>query len=214
MDMDKQAVVTAYRRLSGQYDRFFGAVFEQGRDLSVKKMACQPGDRVLEVGVGTGLSLQHYPRGVVVDGIDVSPDMLEHARARLDSEQEKRITLQVMDAQQLAFEDDSFDKVVAMYVASVVPGPEQLIAEMKRVCRPGGDIFIVNHFSRGSGPMAAVERLIEPLSNLIGFRPAFPLQDFLDMAELDVVDQQGVNAFGYWTLLHARNPEQAAADTV
>lgn len=206
--MDKQSVVTAYRRLSSQYDRFFGAVFEQGREVSVEKMACKPGDRVLEVGVGTGLSLDHYPKGVIVDGIDVSPDMLEHARARVDAD-EDRITLQVMDAQALEFADNSFDKVVAMYVASVVPDPEKLIAEMKRVCRPGGDLFIVNHFSEEKGPMAAVERLISPFSKLIGFRPSFPLRDFLDMAGLEVVDKQGVNAFGYWTLLHARNNDAA-----
>lgn len=201
--MDEQSVVTAYRRWSKQYDRLFGAVFEQGRQLTVKQMNCHAGDRILEVGVGTGLSLSHYPDDVSVVGIDLSPDMLEHARSRVNGAAD-RITLQVMDAQAIEYEADSFDKVAAMYVASVVPDPEKMIEEMKRVCRPGGDLFIVNHFSHG-GAMARLERLASPLSELVGFRPSFPLSDFLDMAGLNVVKKQSVNAFGYWTMIHARN---------
>src|SRR5699024_8681703 len=151
--MDEKSVVTAYRRWAKQYDRLFGSVFEQGREVAVGKMDCQAGDRVLEVGVGTGLSLNHYPADVSVVGIDLSPHMLEHARARVNGSAD-RITLQVMDAQAIEYADDSFDKVVAMYVASVIPDPQQMVAEMKRVCRPGGDLFIVNHFSQGSGAIA------------------------------------------------------------
>lgn len=201
--MDEHSVVTAYRRLSGTYDRFFGPVFEQGRQVAVRKMDCQPGDRVLEVGVGTGLSLQHYPDRVEVVGIDVSPDMLEHARERVKDEAD-RFTIKVMDGQAVEYPDNSFDKVVAMYVVSVAPDPKKLVEEMKRVCKPGGEIFIVNHFSGGKGIMAALERLISPLSRLIGFRPSFPIDDFLAEADLDVVERVPVNAFGYWTFIHAR----------
>ena len=202
--MDERSVVTAYRRLSGTYDRFFGPVFEQGRQAAIQKMDCQPGERVLEVGVGTGLSLDHYGPEVEVVGIDVSPDMLEHARERLSNEQRRRITLTKMDAQALEYPDNSFDKVVAMYVVSVAPDPEKVVEEMKRVCKPGGELFIVNHFSQ-KGPMAKLERMASPLSKLVGFRPSFPLDDFLAMADLEVIDTQNVNAFGYWTLIHARN---------
>ncbi|WP_348761594.1 methyltransferase domain-containing protein [uncultured Salinisphaera sp.] len=202
--MDERSVVTAYRRLSGTYDRFFGPVFEQGRQAAIQKMDCQPGDRVLEVGVGTGLSLDHYGPEVEVVGIDVSPDMLEHARGRLSEEQRSRITLAEMDAQAVEYPDNSFDKVVAMYVVSVAPDPEKVVEEMKRVCKPGGELFIVNHFSQ-KGPMAKLERLASPLSKLVGFRPSFPLDDFLAMADLEVIETQSVNAFGYWTLIHARN---------
>ncbi|MBH04219.1 MAG: SAM-dependent methyltransferase [Xanthomonadales bacterium] len=202
--MDERSVVTAYRRLSGTYDRFFGPVFEQGRQVAIEKMGCQAGDRVLEVGVGTGLSLTQYAEGVEVVGIDVSPDMLEHARGRLSDEQRRRITLTEMDAQAVDYPDDSFDKVVAMYVVSVAPDPKKVVDEMKRVCKPGGELFIVNHFSQ-KGPMAKLERLASPLSKLVGFRPSFPLDDFLAMADLEVIDTQSVNAFGYWTLIHARN---------
>jgi phosphatidylethanolamine/phosphatidyl-N-methylethanolamine N-methyltransferase len=201
--MDERSVVTAYRRLSGTYDRFFGRVFEPGRQVTVRRMDCRAGDRVLEVGVGTGLSLQHYPEGVDVVGIDLSPDMLQHARRRI-GEDSGRFTLKVMDGEAIEYPDDSFDKVVAMYVVSVAPNPQKLVAEMKRVCKPGGALFIVNHFSGGKGIMAGLERLLSPLSRLIGFRPSFPLDDFLAETDLEVVEQQPVNAFGYWTFIHAR----------
>lgn len=202
--MDHQSVAAAYRRLSKQYDRFFGPVFEPGRKLAVDKMACRAGDRVLEVGVGTGLSLAHYPDDVHVTGIDVSPHMLDRARDRLNG-QADRFELALMDAQELEYPDDSFDKVVAMYVVSVVPDPQRMIREMKRVCRPGGELFIVNHFSRDRGAMAALERLFSPVGKFIGFRSLFPMEDFLREAELDVVETMPVNLFGYWTLIRARN---------
>lgn len=202
--MDEKSVVTAYRRLSRQYDRFFGPVFEQGREVAVRKMECRAGDRVLEVGVGTGLSLDHYADDVEVVGIDVSPEMLEYAKARVNGNAD-HISLALMDAQALEYADNSFDKVVAMYVVSVAPDPKKVVEEMKRVCKPGGDLFIVNHFSQGKGAMASLERMVSPLSKLVGFRPSFPLDDFLEMADLDVVETRPVNAFGYWTFIHARN---------
>lgn len=201
--MDQQSVVTAYRRLSRQYDRFFGPVFEQGRQVAVGKMECRPGDRVLEVGVGTGLSLDHYGDGVEVVGIDVSPEMLDRARARVNGNAD-RISLALMDAQALEYADNTFDKVVAMYVVSVAPDPKKVVEEMKRVCKPGGDLFIVNHFSHSKGTMASLERMVSPLSKLVGFRPSFPLDEFLTMADLEVVETRPVNAFGYWTFIHAR----------
>jgi len=201
--MDHQAVATAYRRLANVYDQVFGPVFENGRQVAVDKMDCRAGDRVLEVGVGTGLSLRHYPEGVEVVGIDLSSHMLERARERLNGNAD-RVALAQMDAQALAYEDDSFDKVVAMYVASVVPDPAAMMSEMKRVCRPGGELYIINHFSR-KGPMAALEKLASPLSKLVGFRPSFPLDDFLEIADLKVDEIRPVNAFGYWSLIRAVN---------
>lgn len=200
--MDNRSVAAAYRRLSKQYDRFFGPVFEPGRRLTVDKMDCRPGERVLEVGVGTGLSLPYYPAGVHVTGIDVSPHMLDRARARLNGRADD-FELALMDAQELEYPDDSFDKVVAMYVASVVPDPRRMVAEMTRVCRPGGELFIVNHFSREKGAMAVLERLASPVSRFVGFRTSFPLEEFLAASSLEVVETVPVNLFGYWTLITA-----------
>jgi phosphatidylethanolamine/phosphatidyl-N-methylethanolamine N-methyltransferase len=202
--MDQQSVAVAYRRLSKQYDRFFGRVFEPGRRLAVDKMDCRPGERVLEVGVGTGLSLRYYPEDVHVTGIDVSPHMLDRARARLNGAAD-RVDLALMDAQALEYADASFDKVVAMYVASVVPEPRRMVAEMQRVCRPGGELFIVNHFSRNRGAMAAIERLASPVSRFVGFRTSFPLEVFLAESDLNVIETVPVNLFGYWKLIRVRN---------
>lgn len=202
--MDNQSVVTAYRRMANNYDRFFGAVFEPGRKEALAKMACKAGDRVLEVGIGTGISIPQYPDGVKLTGIDVSEHMLEQARKKVNGAAD-RVHLDVMDGQALTFADNSFDKVVAMYVVSVTPNPRAMVEEMKRVCRPGGDLFFVNHFSEEKGPVATFERLVSPFSKLVGFRPLFPLKDFLETADLNVVAIEPVNLFGYWSLVRAAN---------
>lgn len=202
--MDNESVVTAYRRLANQYDRFFGPVFEPGRKEALAKMACQSGDQVLEVGVGTGISIPQYPDGVEITGIDLSEDMLVHARQRLNGDAD-RVHLDVMDGQALTYADNSFDKVVAMYVVSVTPDPRAMVDEMKRVCRPGGDLFFVNHFSQDKGLMAKFEDFASPISRLVGFRPSFPLNDFLEVADLNVKAVEPVNLFGYWSLVRATN---------
>jgi phosphatidylethanolamine/phosphatidyl-N-methylethanolamine N-methyltransferase len=204
--MDIQAVERVYRRYAQRYDFYFGALFQPGRRAVIERMRCRPGERILEVGVGTGLSLPLYPRDVHITGIDVSDEMLARARARVERDGLRHIeALHKMNAEQMRFADDSFDKVVAMYVASVVPHPARLVDEMRRVCKPEGELYIVNHFQHGNPVVGGVERLIAPLSRLLGFRPDFSLELFLDQTGLDVIEQTPVNLFDYWTLLRARN---------
>ena len=101
---------------------------------------------------------------------------------------------------------NAFDKVAVMYVASVVPDPRAMIREVQRVCRPGGDIFVLNHFaSQGNRVVRQGENLLAPLSRALGFHPHFELDDFIAMADMPVVEIKPVNAFGYWTLVHLRN---------
>lgn len=202
--MEIEAIQKAYRRYAGVYDVYFGPIFSSGRKAVIEKMRCQPGDRVLEVGVGTGLSLPLYPADVEVVGIDICPEMLERAERRKERLGLDNVSLRVMDAENMDFPAHGFDKVVAMYVASVVPDPQRLVAEMRRVCRRHGEIFIVNHFMSESTPMARLERLVAPLSKLCGWRPDFSLTDFVRDSRLDVVERAQVNLFGYWTLLRAR----------
>lgn len=208
--MELEAIKKAYRRYARLYDLYFGAIFQPGRKAVVQRMECAPGQRILEVGVGTGLSLPLYPGGVAVTGIDISPEMLDRARARLSRDNvDRRIELHVMDAERTSFPSDTFDKVVAMYVVSVVPHPKRLVDEMRRVCKPNGEIFIVNHFHSPNPIVGKAESLLAPLSRLVGFHPDFCLETFVRETNLEVIDKQPVNLFGYWSLLRARNNKDA-----
>lgn len=203
--MDIDAIRKSYRRYAESYDLYFGAVFQPGRQAVIEQLNCRPGDRILEVGVGTGISLSLYPPGVRITGIDVSAEMLDRAHARKQREQLANVELHEMDAEAMSFADDSFDKVVAMYVASVVPNPQRMVDEMRRVCRPTGELFIVNHFHSNHPLLSRCEKLVAPLSRLVGFRPDFSLDEFVHDTDLDVLQRTPVNLMGYWTLLRARN---------
>ena len=211
--LDIPAIEQAYRRYARFYDVCFGAVFQPGRRAIVDRMDCDPGERILEVGVGTGLSLPLYPENVSVVGIDISRHMLDQARVRqarcgLDHVAK----LVVMDAENMGFRDDSFDKVVAMYVASVVPDPKRLVDEMRRVCKPKGQIFMVNHFHSRNAVLGGFERLLAPLSKQLGFRPDFSLDRFLGATGLDASAIRPVNLFDFSTLVEARNNKRSAAE--
>jgi len=202
--MDNASIITAYKRYARSYDCLFGRILDPGRRLVVEKMNCLPGEKVLEVGVGTGLSLPCYPDQTSVAGIDISPHMLARANHRIFSEGLRNCSLSLMDAQNMSFADGFFDKVAAMYIASVVPDPQDMVSEMKRVCKSGGDLLIVNHFSNCKRLIRASETMLSPLASIIGFRPLFSMDEFILDTSLDVVESIPVNAFGYWTLIRAR----------
>jgi phosphatidylethanolamine/phosphatidyl-N-methylethanolamine N-methyltransferase len=210
--MELPVIEKVYRRYAKRYDFYFGALFQPGRKAVINRMHCRPGERILEVGVGTGLSLPLYPSGVQVTGIDISEAMLARARERATRDLLEQVAaLLRMDAEHMEFRDDSFDKVVAMYVVSVVPSPVQLVAEMRRVCRPGGELYFVNHFQHARPLVAGIERQLAPLSRLLGFHPDFPLEKFLQETGLEVSERIPVNVLGYWTLLRARNNKVSTA---
>ncbi len=199
--VDAAHVKLAYRRYAAVYDRLFGAVFEPGRKEVVAEVNTKPAQRILEVGVGTGLSLGHYRPDAHVHGIDISGDMLDRARQRVARLGLSHVeALLEMDAQSMSYADDSFDAVVGMYVASVVPDPAQMLAEMRRVCVPGGDILIVNHFSSENPALRALEKAMSPFASQIGFHPDFDLNELLGLAAIEVVEIKPVNLFGYWKL--------------
>lgn len=207
--MDIGAIEHAYRRYARFYDIVFGAVFQPGRRAMVERMDCRTGERVLEVGVGTGLSLPLYPKDVLVTGIDISRDMLAQAQARKVRDRlDNIVQLSVMDAENMEFDDSSFDKVVAMYVASVVPDPQRLVDEMRRVCKPNGRIIFVNHFHSRNPVLGAFENLLAPLSKQLGFRPDFSLDRFLGATGLQATDIYPVNIFHFCTMVEARNSKQ------
>ena len=157
--LDADAVRSAYKRWASVYDFLFGGVSAPGRRRAVAAVNALPGRDVLEVGVGTGLALPHYLPQKRVTGIDLSADMLALARTRVIREELTNvITLQEQDAEATTFADGQFDVAVAMFVASVVPNPRRLLAEMRRVVKPGGTLLFVNHFAATGGIRLAVER--------------------------------------------------------
>jgi phosphatidylethanolamine/phosphatidyl-N-methylethanolamine N-methyltransferase len=204
--MDLQDTLKTYRLFSGSYDFVFGPVFHPGRKEAVRIVNDRPGQHILEVGVGTGLSLPFFRKDAKVTGIDVSTEMLEKARRRVARRQLAQVEALVeMDAENLSFPDDSFDSVLALYVASVVPDPARFAAEMRRVCIPGGTIVVVNHFTSENPAMRFIEKRLAPLAGKIGFHADFPLAGFLAASRLDVRETRPSNLCGYWRLLRCVN---------
>lgn len=202
--MELEAVERSYARWAPVYDRTFGAVTNVGRRHAVGLLNAL-GGTVLEVGVGTGLALPFYRRGMTVTGIDASEQMLAKARAKARSEKLTTVAgLMLMDARALEFPDESFDHVAAMHIMSVVPEPERVMAEIARVLRPGGSVVIVNHFARDKGMLAALERLAAPLENLLGWHSDFRMEQVLGDARLHVESEQPLPPLGMMTLLRLR----------
>lgn len=201
--MQIEAVKAAYRRYAKVYDTVFGPVLHPGRKAVVQALGLRSGQRVLEVGVGTGLSLPLYPKDVAVVGIDLSAEMLERARERVSRERLANVeALLEMDAEAMSFPEASFDKVVAMYVVSVVPRPARLLEELHRVCKPDGEIYIVNHVRSGNPIVGAVEKGLARFSNQLGFHPDFELRELLNGSHhIDEVSR--INLF--WKVLRVRN---------
>lgn len=206
MPVTSETVKKAYRRDAPFYDLVFGALFHPGRQTAIEHLHCASGDRILEVGVGTGLSLGMYPSNVKVVGIDLSRHMLDRAKKKVAEEDFPHVeALLQMDAQQMSFPDNSFDKVVAMYVASVVPDPKQMVQEISRVCKPGGDIIFLNHFQNRNPVVRNIESFLQPLAKYLGWSPDFPLDEFLEKTGFQVSTAIPVNLLDYWTVLIGKN---------
>jgi len=204
LDVDSRRVERVYAVLARVYDDFFDWSLGPGRDAAVEALACRPGERVLEVGVGTGLSLPTYPPGCHVTGIDISAEMLGRARERAAREGLDKVRLEEMDARELRFGEGVFDRVLAPYVISVVPEPERVMAEIARVCRPGGTVVVVNHFRSANPMLATLERVFTPASQWLGFRLDLPVDRVHGTAGLRLVDERRVNWMGLWRLLRFR----------
>ncbi len=202
--VESRRVERVYSVLARVYDGFFDWALGPGRRRAIARLPIRPGDRVLEVGVGTGLSLPHYPPECHVTGIDISDAMLDRAVARLDFLGREGVSLRRMDARCLSFPDGSFDHVLAPYVISVVPEPERVMAEMRRVCRPGGTVLVVNHFLSSNPALGPIERLLTPASQWIGFRLDLPIGTVLNSEGLEVVRVDRVNLLGLWRLVEMR----------
>jgi phosphatidylethanolamine/phosphatidyl-N-methylethanolamine N-methyltransferase len=201
--VENHFVEAVYDKLAKVYDLIFGPTLHPGRLRAIQRMDIQPGERVLEVGVGTGINLSLYPKHCAVTGIDFSGSMLEKARERAARKDIRGVRLLQMDAADLKFADDSFDIVYAPYLISVVPDPVKVAQEMRRVCRPGGRIIFLNHFLSPNAILSHFERLISPFTIHIGFKADLDLPAFLAQADLQPVSIEKVNIPKIWSLVTA-----------
>ena len=197
-------VEAAYARWAPVYDAVFTLVLKPGRKAATEAIN-RLGGRVLDVGVGTGLELPMFDSNVRLVGIDLSDPMLEIARNRVARQNLANVEdLRVMDAMNLEFEDGAFDAVVAPYVVTTVPDPRRTLEEMARVVRPGGEIVIVNHIGADSGPIAAIEALMERRAEKLGWRPQFPwsvIGDWIDARpDLALLERRRLSPLGLFTL--------------
>jgi phosphatidylethanolamine/phosphatidyl-N-methylethanolamine N-methyltransferase len=199
--VENDFVAKVYENLAWAYDFVFGPTLHTGRLQALKRMGIQTGDRVLEVGVGTGINATLYPRDCTVTGIDLSESMLEKARERVARKDIRNVRLLEMDAANLKFADNSFDIVYAPYLISVVPDPVAVAREMHRVCRPGGKVILLNHFRSPNALLASIERAISPFTVHIGFKSDLDLPAFLAQAELKPVSIEKVNVPRIWSLV-------------
>jgi phosphatidylethanolamine/phosphatidyl-N-methylethanolamine N-methyltransferase len=199
--VENSFVEGVYDKLAKVYDLIFGPTLHPGRLQAIQRMNIQSGERVLEVGVGTGINLSLYPKDATITGIDFSGSMLEKARERAARKGIRGVRLLQMDAADLKFADDSFDIVYAPYLISVVPDPITVAREMRRVCRPGGRIIFLNHFLSPNPLLSRMERAISPMTIHIGFKSDLDLPAFLAQADLQPVSIEKVNIPRLWSLV-------------
>ena len=208
-DIDQQSVERAYAFWAPVYDIVFGAVFEHGRTASIEaaeKAVGPAGGRILEVGVGTGISLPDYARNNRLTGVDISVPMLRKAQERVVREKLANVeALAVMDAARLALPDNCFDVVVAQYVITAVPNPEATLDEFARVLKPGGEIVLVNHIGAETGPRALFERCFAPVARRLGWRPEFRFGRLADWAArhggVRVIERRPMPPLGHFSLI-------------
>jgi phosphatidylethanolamine/phosphatidyl-N-methylethanolamine N-methyltransferase len=214
-ELDNAGIAKAYARWAPIYDVVFGAVFDRGRKASIAA-AERIGGRILEVGVGTGLSLPDYARSNRLIGVDLSAPMLSKAKARVTEYRLDHVEgLAVMDAQHLGFADAAFDVVVAQYVITTVPDAEATLDEFARVTRPGGEIILVNHLGAEKGPRAVLERWFTPLARRLGWHPEFRWQRLAQWAAhhggVSVVERRPMPPLGHFSLIRfVRAPARGA----
>jgi phosphatidylethanolamine/phosphatidyl-N-methylethanolamine N-methyltransferase len=207
ISLETSFVESVYENMASVYDLFFGLPLHPGRAKAIRRMAIKPDDQILEVGVGTGISLPLYPRECSVTGIDLSDGMLERARTRVEQYSLRNVRLIQMDATRLNFPDKTFDIVYAPYFINCVPDPLAVTREMRRVCKRGGRLVFLNHFLSDNAVGSKLERAIAPLTLHLGFKSDFDLPAFLAQTGLRAASIEKVNVPRIWSLVICDNAD-------
>jgi phosphatidylethanolamine/phosphatidyl-N-methylethanolamine N-methyltransferase len=213
-ELDKRSIERAYAAWAPIYDFVFGKVFDHGRQAAIMA-AEQVGGRILEVGVGTGLSLPDYSPSNRLVGVDLSEPMLRKAHERVAEQNLGNVdALAVMDAARLALPDRFFDVVVAQYVITAVPDPEATLDEFARVLKPGGEIVLVNHIGAESGSRWLFEQCFAPLARVLGWSPGFRYARLADWAArhggVRVIERRPMPPMGHFSLIRFERLDEDA----
>jgi phosphatidylethanolamine/phosphatidyl-N-methylethanolamine N-methyltransferase len=208
--MTVKHIETVYDSYAWIYDLLFGKVFQSGRERAPVLLKLFPGAKLLEVGVGTGLSLPQCARNVQFTGVDLSQKMLQRARKRVQALGLRRIELLKMDATTLEFPDNSFDRVLAAYFISTVPDPVRVIQEMRRVCRPGGYLVFLNHFHSENPVVRVFEKMLSPLFYRIGFKTDLDLWELMDASGLELDRVENIDFLGHWKAVRCCNRKESS----
>lgn len=224
-DLDKETITRAYAKWAPVYDMVFGAVFERGRQVAIEA-AERIGGRILEVGVGTGISLPEYSDKNTIYGVDISEPMLAKAHERVDELGLSHVEgLAVMDAEHMDLPDNSFDVVMAQHVVTTVPNPEATLDEFFRVLKPGGEIILVSRVGAEAGLRHALEKWFQPAARKLGWRSEFSFDRYVSWAArtegVSLTERRAVPPFGHFSLIRFtkdggavaadRNPQRASA---
>lgn len=201
--------VPEIKKIYARYARIYDAIFNRWvtprQQHVIDALHIRPGQRVLDVGVGTGLSLPLYPRHAQVIGVDLSRAMLREAQKKVWQQRLDHVTLFEMDATHLAFADDVFDVVIAAFVISVVPDPMRFLAEVKRVGKAGGQLVLINHFQSENKLLARLETWLSPLCTKIGWRADLALEPLVREARLRIMRTYSLYKIDLWKVVYATN---------
>ena len=203
--MKTEDIKRIYANYSNIYDFVFKKFFHPRHKYVIEQMNIRPNDKILDVGVGTGLALPLYPDYCHVTGIDLSDEMLNKAYNKVEKHTLKNVKLKQMDAMNLQFEDNTFDQVIATFVISVVPDPIRVISEMKRVCKKNNNLIIINHFQSNNKFMAKIEDLVNPICRKIGWRTDLDLDHLISESNLLVNSKYTMSKFDLWKVVMAVN---------
>jgi phosphatidylethanolamine/phosphatidyl-N-methylethanolamine N-methyltransferase len=203
--MNKEEVKSIYGKYSSIYDKIFSHFFFPRIKIGLERSGIRKGDKIIEVGVGTGISLPLYPRDCSVVGIDLTRKMLDKAREKKERHKLDHVELLEMDAENMTFDDDTFDHSLAAFVITVVPNPEKMVSEMKRVTKKDGSILIFNHFSSKNSFVAGVNRFFSPLTEKCGWRSDITLDLLSNHCNLQINEVLKKNKLDLWSIIIATN---------